>query len=154
MINPKPLNAHHLEGITALIGNRKISRIPIDLQKAERFIFQASQAVAELPALRIVQMKFDCAYNVIHDLGEATLAAYGFRTSNGVGQHVVGDFLVLLTTGGPYSTYAEDISMYRNFRNQIRYSGNPIGSIQAAEAVIAAQELFNGVSDLLEYSNK
>ena len=153
MLNPKPLSPRHLESMSALLRNRKVSSVPMDLQKAERFIFQASQTVAELPALRVVQIKFDCAYNVIHDLGEAALAAYGFRTTSGVGQHVtVGDFLVILTADGPYSTYAEDISMYRNFRNQLRYSGNPIGSVQATEAVIAAEELFKGIGEQLNYS--
>ena len=112
------------------------------MAKSERFIDQATEALEELPRIKAPQLRYDGAYNAAHDVGEALLAAYGYRTANGPGQHMaLGEFLVILFDGTPGQTAADDFDDFRVTRNQLRYKANPIGEAKADGALDCASGL-------------
>ena len=55
--------------------------------RAASFLRQAEERLNQLPLLTSVVVRYGIAYDSCHDTGEALLAAYGFRTTNGPGQH-------------------------------------------------------------------
>ncbi len=57
-----------------------------DLARATSFLRQAEERLDQLP-LSQCRGQYGIAYDACHDTGEALLAAYGFRTTNGPGQH-------------------------------------------------------------------
>jgi hypothetical protein len=61
--------------------------VPVDASRAASFMRQAEERLGQLPLLTSVAVKYGIAYDAAHDIGEALLAAYGFRTTNGPGQH-------------------------------------------------------------------
>ena len=58
-----------------------------DLARAASFLRQAQERLDQLPLLTSVTVRYGVAYDACHDTGEALLAAYGFRTTNGPTQH-------------------------------------------------------------------
>lgn len=96
-------------------------------------------------------MRHDGGYNAAHDVGEALMAAYGYRTTSGLGQHVaLGEVLVILFDGNPAQSAAEDFEDFRSARNQLRYIANPIGQAKADAAVHCADELLAQARLLLD----
>ena len=82
------------------------------------------------------------AYDACHDIGEALLAAYGYRTVNGPGQHeVLGRFLRAVFDHPPGQRAAQRFEQLRRSRNQQRYAARPVGSADAQVATQAAAEL-------------
>lgn len=95
-------------------------------------------------------MRYDGGYNAAHDVGEALMAAYGYTTSNGPGQHVtLGEVLLILFDGTPAQEAAEDFEDLRISRNQMRYIANPIGAAQADATVGCAEDLLRQARELL-----
>ena len=55
--------------------------------RASSFLQQAEERISQLPLLTSPAVRYGIAYDACHDVGEALLAAYGYRTKNGSGQH-------------------------------------------------------------------
>lgn len=80
--------------VLALVEARRLDVVPVDASRAASFMRQAEERLGQLPLLTSVAVKYGIAYDAAHDIGEALLAAYGFRTTNGPGQHeVLGRYL-------------------------------------------------------------
>lgn len=73
--------------IDALIAKGRVDRVPADLAKAKIFVRQAQDVITDLPHLTKAQNRYNLAYDACHDVGEAVLAAHGYRTLSGPGQH-------------------------------------------------------------------
>lgn len=149
-MKPTPLPLLQTEKIKRLIEDQRLREVPIDLEKTERFIEQANLALVELPVIRTHHLRYDGGYNAAHDIGEALLAAYGFRTSNGAGQHIsIGEVLITFFEGTPAQNAAEDFENLRKARNQSRYFATPLGKAQADAAVNCAIALLRQARILL-----
>ena len=150
-INPILLTAAQQTRIEILLSSGRIHRVPPDLAKAERFIEQSSNALSELPSIKNAHLRYDGAYNAAHDVSEALMAAYGYRTANGQGQHVtLGEVLSILFDGTPAEDAAEEYDNMRISRNQMRYIANPIGASTADAAVRCAEELLKQAQQFLK----
>ena len=149
-MNPAVLKAGQIAKLDIIVNMNRLSRVPIDLVKAQLFLDQANEAMSELIKISTNQVRYDIAYNIAHDVGEALLAAYGFRTASGQGQHTaVGEFLEIILVGGPSESAAADFNALREGRNSLRYQAKPIGQLQADFACVTAQTLLNGVQIIL-----
>lgn len=138
-----------------LVKSGKLLQVPIDYSKAKRFIEQAAQSLIELPLIRTNQLRYDGGYNAAHDVGEAILAAYGFRTANGPGQHVsLGEAMKIIFDGTDAKDAAEEFESLRKARNQSRYFASPIGNSQADQTIICASELLIQVQKSFNYRNQ
>lgn len=79
------------------------------------------------------------AVDAAHDVGEAMLAAYGFRTMHGPGQHdALGRFLAAVFDTPPEKAAARHFERMRRERNRQRYDARPITVAAAAAAAEAA----------------
>jgi hypothetical protein len=115
-MNPKPLTATQIKQFSSKVANGRLKRVPIDLTKAEMFLDKASEALAEFTNISSTGVLYDTAYTVCHDVGEAAMAAYGFRTS-------------------PF----DDL---RRSRNSRLYGAKPIGKSLSTLGVQTARALF------------
>lgn len=141
-MNPLRLSPSQKENLEVLIKEEKLRKVPLDLDKAERFIEQANLALLELPLIKTVHLRYDGGYNAAHDVGEALLAAYGLRTSTGIGQHVsIGEVLIIFFEGTSAQNAAEDFEDFRRARNQSRYIAIQLGDAQADAVVNCAKNL-------------
>ncbi len=79
-----------------------------------------------------------------HDTGEALLAAYGFRTTNGPGQHeALGRYLRAVFDKPPAEKAAREFDRLRRARNQDRYEAKPVGAAATEKAEQVARTLFD-----------
>ena len=81
-----PLTRVQQATVLALVEARRLDAVPADLARATSFLRQAQERLDQLPLLTSVTVRYGVAYDACHDTGEALLAAYGFRTTNGPGQ--------------------------------------------------------------------
>jgi hypothetical protein len=124
--------------------------VPVDLNKAKLFLTQAEEAVSELENIQAIRIQFDVAYNSCHSVGEALLAAYGYRTTPGAGQHmVVGEFLSVILAESSAKKSAVEYDYLREIRNGLHYQAKPIGKAQTDHAVSTAQSLLAAARDIL-----
>jgi hypothetical protein len=84
-MTPAPLNAGQISAVRALVAGRKLSVVPVDQSKCDRFLDQADDGLEALELVTSANVRYDVAYNAAHDVGEAMLAAYGYRTASGQG---------------------------------------------------------------------
>jgi len=144
-MNPPPLTPAQFVKLSVLIGRNQLQTVPIDLVKAQLFLDQATEALVEILKMNTNKVRYDTAYNVAHDVGEALLAAYGYRTTSGTGQHAaIGEFLEIILVGNPAQSASTDFDALREGRNALRYQAKPIGKAQADFASMTAQTLLNG----------
>ncbi len=141
-MRPHPLNASQQTAVDALAATGRITAVPVDLPRAEMFLRQANEAIADLANLTRPQNQYSLAYDACHDVGEALLAAYGYRTVNGPGQHAtVGAFLRAVFDRPPGQQAARRFDKLRRSRNQQRYDAQPVGAADAQIATQAAADL-------------
>ena len=96
--------------------------MPADTARATSFLRQAEERLDQLPLLTSVVVMYGIAYDACHDTGEALLAAYGFRTTNGPGQHeALGRYLRAVFDNPPAEKAAREFDRLRRSRNQDRY---------------------------------
>lgn len=149
-MNPPQLSASQIYDLAIVVKANRLSRVPIDLNKAQLFLDLATEAMGELSNIIANSVRYDTAYNIAHDLGEALLAAYGYRTTSGSGQHMaVGEFLEIVLVGGPAQSASSDFNTLREGRNALRYQGKPIGKSSADYACTTAQTLLSSVQIML-----
>jgi len=97
---------------------------------------QAQERLEQLPLLTSVVARYD--------VGEALLAAYGFRTTNSPGQHeALGRHLRAVLDKPPADQAAGAFDRLRRARNQDRYEAKPVGAAAAEKAERVARELFD-----------
>lgn len=143
-MNLPQLTARQQAKLTVAVNGNRLRSVPIDLVKAQLFLSQAKEAMNELTNLNSNPVRYDIAYNIAHDVGEALLAAYGYRTTSGQGQHAaLGEFLEIILAGGPAESAAADFNVLREGRNALRYQAKPIGKLQVDFACLTAQTLLN-----------
>ncbi|WP_324650733.1 hypothetical protein [Georgenia sp. H159] len=80
-----PLTRIEQATILALVEARRLDGVPADVARATSFLRQAEERLPQLPLLTSVVVRYGIAYDACLDVGEALLAAYGFRTTNGPG---------------------------------------------------------------------
>ncbi len=73
--------------VVALVEARRLDAVPADGARASSFMHQAAERLGQLPLLTSPAVRYGIAYDAAHDIGEALLAAYGYHTANGPGQH-------------------------------------------------------------------
>ena len=144
-MNVRSLTQGQQRAVAALVTSGALLSVPPDLAKAARFLEQASEALGEVVDLRVPSVIYDIAYNAAHDVGEAMLAAYGYRTASGAGQHVaLGQFLEAVFDGPPAQDAARRYDQIRSARNALRYRAQPVGRATADLAVSVARGLLAG----------
>ena len=132
-MRPRPLTTAQQDSVEALLAAGRVAIVPVE---------QADDIAADLPNLTRPQNQCNLAYDACHDIGEALLAAYGYRTVNGPGQHeVLGRFLRAVFDHPPGQRAAQRFEQLRRSRNQQRYAARPVGSADAQVATQAAAEL-------------
>jgi len=96
------LSASQLSAVDELLDGGRLGRVPADLNRASIFAAQAQDAITDLPHLTRPSNRYNLAYDACHDLGQALPAAYGYRTTNGPGQHeTLGMFFRIVIDGPP-----------------------------------------------------
>ena len=137
-----PLTSTQTQAINALITARRIESVPADPQRAAAFLTAAVDRISQLPLLTSTWVKYDIAYDAAHDVGEALLAAYGYRTVNGPGQHeALGRFLRAALDTPPGEQAAKRYDRLRRARNQSHYDAQPVSEAEANLAESTAREL-------------
>jgi hypothetical protein len=128
--------------IDALLASGRLARVPTDLTKAAIFMRQAQDVITDLPHLTKAQNQYNLAYDACHDNGEAVLAAHGYRTLSGPGQHeTIGLFLCVVIDKPPGNQDARRFDQLRRSRNRQRYDARPVSEAEAALAVRTAVAL-------------
>ncbi len=139
-----PLTCVQQATILALVEARRLDVVPADLVRATSFLRQAEERLKKLPLLTSVVVKYGIAYDACHDTGEALLAAYGFRTTNGPGQHeALGRYLRAVLDKPPAERAAREFDRLRRARNQDRYEAKPVGAAATEKAEQVARTLFD-----------
>jgi hypothetical protein len=138
-----PLTDGQQHAVDALVVGRRLERVPIDEQRSMAFLRQAETALSDLPNVTHAQNRYNLAYDAAHDVGEAMLAAYGYRTRHGSGQHdALGRFLAAVFDSPPENAAAQHFDRMRRERNRQRYDARPVPSAAATVAAQAAVTLF------------
>lgn len=141
-----PLTADQRRAVDALVSGRRIEPVPPDVERARAFLDVAADRISQLPLLTSAGVKYDIAYDAAHDVGEALLAAYGFRTRNGPGQHeALGRFLRAVLDTPPGEKAAHRFDRMRRARNQSHYDATPVGAAESRLAEATASELWSAV---------
>jgi len=136
------LTARQRAAVQALVTARKLEAMPVDEVRAAAFLAQAAEALADVPNVTRDQNRYNLAYDAAHDVGEAMLAAYGYRTRSGVGQHdALGRFLTAVLDTPPEDQAARHFDQMRRERNRQRYQARPVTLAAARAAVRAATTL-------------
>ena len=129
--------------VEALVVARRLERVAVDEQRCAAFLGQAETALSDLPNVTHAQNKYNLAYDAAHDVGEAMLAAYGYRSRHGPGQHdAVGRFLAAIFDTPPENAASQHYDRMRRDRNRQRYNAQPITTAAATAAADAATTLF------------
>lgn len=139
----KPLTRVQQATVLALVEARRLDAVRVDGSRAASFMRQAEDRLGQMPLLTSVAVKYGIAYDAAHDIGEALLAAYGFRTANGPGQHeALGRYLRAVLDKPPADKAANAFDRLRRARNQDRYETKPVGAAAAEKAEQVARELY------------
>lgn len=134
--------------VDALLAAGRLAVVPVDPEKAAAFLRQADDILVDLPHLTRPQNRYNLAYDACHDVGEALLAAYGYRTVNGPGQHAaLGEFVRAVFDQPPGQQAARRFDQLRRSRNQQRYHAKPFGAADADLAVRTATALHAAATD-------
>ncbi|MBM7752264.1 hypothetical protein JOE53_000984 [Microbacterium laevaniformans] len=137
------LTAAQQQAVDALVAARRIEKVLPDAGRARAFLAAAADRISQLPLLTSVGVRYDIAYDAAHDVGEALLAAHGYRTRSGSGQHeALGRFLRAVLDTPPGEVAARRYDRLRRARNQSHYDANPVGAAEADLAQRTAQELY------------
>jgi hypothetical protein len=70
-----------------MVEANQLRTVVVDEAKAIAFLAGAEAALVDVPNVTRVENKYDLAYKAAHDVGEAMLAAYGYKATFGPGAH-------------------------------------------------------------------
>ncbi|MHA7275133.1 hypothetical protein ACX80O_01195 [Arthrobacter sp. Hz1] len=138
-----PLTRVQQATVLALVEARRLDVVPADFARATAFLRQAEERLNQLPLLTSVVVRYGIAYDACHDTGEALLAAYGFRTTNGPGQHERSADICAVLDTPPADRAAREFDRLRRARNQDRYEAKPVGAAATGKAEQVARTLFD-----------
>lgn len=142
-----PLNPTQRSAVEALVAAHRVLEVPADPRRAALFLEKASRRLEDLGNLTWAESRYNLAYDAAHDVGEALLAAYGYRTTNGPGQHeALGRFLRVVLDTPPGQSGARRFDQMRRSRNQQRYEAHSVGDADADLAGRAARALRDGAA--------
>ncbi len=142
-----PLTDAQRRAVDALVRAGRLEQVPVDLQRCASFLSQAAAALGDLPNVRHPQNTYNLAYDAAHDVGEAMLAAYGYRTRRGSGQHdALGRYLAAVFDAPPENAASRHFELMRRERNRQRYDARPTTTAAAGAAAAAALELQRAAS--------
>ena len=148
-----PLTDGQQRAVDELVAGRRLERVPVDEPRSSAFLRQAETALSDLPNVTHAQNRYNLAYDAAHDVGEAMLAAYGYRTRHGSGQHdALGRFLAAIFDHPPENAAAQHFDRMRRERNRQRYDARPIPAAAAAVAAHAGTTLFDAGRGRVELS--
>ena len=137
-----PLSATERAAVIELVQAGRIDTVPADARRAAAFTAKAKDRLSQLALLTSDPVRYDLAYDAAHDIGESLLAAHGYRTSNGAGQHeALGRYLRAVLSTPPGDKAAARFDQLRRSRNQSHYEAVPIGKAAADQAEAVAREL-------------
>ncbi|TRW45315.1 hypothetical protein [Georgenia yuyongxinii] len=138
-----PLTRVQQATVVALVEAGRLDVVPADLARATSFLRQADERLNQLPLLTSVVVRYGIAYDACQEVGEALLAAYGFRTANGPGQHeALGRYLRAILDKPPAERAAREFDRRRRARNQDRYEAKPVGAAATEKAEQVARTLY------------
>lgn len=127
-----------------LVAAGRVQKAPIDARRAATFLNRANDAIADARRLQHAHTAYNVAYDAIHDIGESTLAAYGYRTKSGKGQHeALGRFLRVIFEAPEERGAVRTFDQLRRARNANRYDARPVGKAEVAAAMSAASDLMD-----------
>lgn len=150
-MTPTPLTPTQVAAINRLVRAGKLERVAPDVPKAERFLAQAVEGIAETANVTATNVRYAVAYDAAHACGEAILAAYGIRTVNGPGQHAaLGDTLLVIFPDPPAAAAARHYDRMRMARNDIHYRAKSVGSGPSTAALAAATTLLQATTAQLQ----
>ena len=139
-----PLTRVQQATVVALVEARRLERRASRPRAGDLVPRQAEERLEQLPLLTSVTVRYGVAYDACHDTGEALLAAYGFRTTNGPGQHeALGRYLRAVFDKPPAEKAAREFDRLRRARNQDRYEAKPVGAAATEKAEQVARTLFD-----------
>ncbi len=142
-----PLTRVQQATVLALAEARRLAAVPPDPARAASFLRRAEDRLSQLPLLTSVAVRYDLAYDACHDTGEALLAAYGFRTTNGPGQHeALGRYLRAVLDHPPADQAAREFDRLRRARHQDRYEAKPVGAAATDKAEQVARALVDAAT--------
>ena len=137
-----PLTEAQQRAVGALLQAGRLEQVQVDLPRCASFLTQAAAALGDLPNVRHPQNTYNLAYDAAHDVGEAMLAAYGYRTRQGAGQHeALARYLAAVFDTPPENAASRHFEQMRRDRNQQRYNARQTTTAAAAAAATAAFEL-------------
>ena len=143
-----PLTRAQQATVLVLIETRRLEHVPADAARAISFLRLAEERLNQLSLLTSVVVRYGIAYDACHDTGEALLAAYGFRTTTGPGQHeALGRYLRAVFDKPPAERAAREFDRLRRARNQDRYEAKPVGAAATEKAEQVARTLFSAAVD-------
>lgn len=138
-----PLTTAQQRAVDALVASGALRRVVPDEAKAAAFLAGAEAALADVPNVTRVENLYDLAYKAAHDVGEAMLAAYGYKTAFGPGAHGrLGAFLAAVFDTPPPQDAAAHFEVMRTDRNANHYRARPVTRAAAGEAAVAATILY------------
>lgn len=142
-----PLAADQQRAVDALVAARRLSSVPADAARASVFMRSAQTRLLDVPHVTQPQNAYALCYDACHDVGEALLAAYGLRTTNGAGQHeALAQFLRALFTTPPADAAAARVDALRLTRNKNHYAAKPITAADAQVAFATAAQLLEAAA--------
>lgn len=143
-----PLSDDQRAALQALVDSRAIEPVQPDSVRATAFLHKAHIKCADLDNTQYHENRFDLGYGACHDVGEALLAAYGFRTRSGTGQHAnVGRFLAIVIDQPPGSAAAQRFEKLRRIRNGQDYRAQPVTQADAELAATSALQLIESAEE-------
>ena len=137
------LSKPELAAVAVLVSAGRLDQVPADTRRATAFLSKAQDRLDQLPLLTSHAVRYDLAYDAAHDVGEALLAAHGYRTRNGQGQHeALGRYRRAVLSTPPGDKAARQFDQLRRSRNQSHYEAVPIGKAAADQAELVARDLY------------
>lgn len=134
------------EAVEVLVHTRAIEQVQPDPTRASAFLRKARIKCGDIGNAQHHENRFDLGYGACHDVGEALLSAYGYRTRAGSGQHAtVGRFMVIVLDQPPGSVAAKRFDRLRRIRNAQDYRAQPVSQTEADLAARSALQLLDSV---------
>lgn len=145
-----PLTPNQRAAVEVMTAAGDLRSVTPDETRAAAFLAGAEAALVDVPNVTRVENKYDLAYKAAHDVGEAMLAAYGYKTSFGAGAHEkVGRYLAAIFDTPPPSEAAAHYEVMRADRNANHYRARPVTAAAATEAAAAATVLYEAARERL-----
>jgi len=142
----KPLTNKQRNKIAEVVAVEMVKPLSVDEgadeARARSFLANADAVADDLPRVSQHVTRHDLAYSVVHDVGEAMLAAYGYRTNGDEGGHQgVVVFLTAVFDAPPASDAAVRSDIARQNRNSRYYRAYAPSQAEADQLVADALTL-------------